>query len=154
MSELLDLYQEVVLDHNSRPRNYKKLEKPSHSADGFNPLCGDKITLYVELEKGVIKDIAFQGAGCAISRASASLMTQSVKGKPAAEAEKLFNEVHRMLTRNPDEAVEDDLGDLAALAGVAEFPSRVKCASLSWHTLKAALKGKHQPVSTETGGAP
>lgn len=150
MSKLAELYQEVVLDHNSKPRNFKKVPAANHHADGFNPLCGDKIAVYIDVEDGVIKDIGFQGTGCAISRASASLMTQSVKGKPAAEAEKLFDEVHHMLTRDPKEPFDDEeMGDLGALAGVAEFPSRVKCASLSWHTLKAALQQKQAATSTE-----
>ena len=150
MSKLAELYQEVVLDHNSKPRNFKRLPEANHEADGFNPLCGDKIMLYLSVEDGVIKDIGFQGTGCAISRASASMMTQRVKGKSPEEAARLFEEVHQMLTRDPAQAVdEDELGDLAALAGVAEFPSRVKCASLSWHTLKAALQSKEKPVTTE-----
>lgn len=150
MSKLAELYQEVVLDHNSKPRNFKQLPAANHEADGFNPLCGDKIMLYLNIQNGVIKDIGFQGTGCAISRASASMMTQKVKGKSPEEAEQLFEEVHQMLTRDPAELVdEEELGDIASLAGVAEFPSRVKCASLSWHTLKAALKSEKKPVTTE-----
>ncbi len=147
MSDLSDLYQEVILDHNRRPRNFGTLSNANHRADGHNPLCGDRLSLFVRVDDGAIGDIAFQGSGCAISKASASLMTESVKGRPVAEAMQLFDRVHRMVTTPPDTAVED-LGKLSVLAGVREFPVRVKCASLAWHTLKAALD--RQPVvSTE-----
>lgn len=150
MSELRELYQEMVLDHNSRPRNFRKLEGATHQSEGFNPLCGDRITLYLQMEGDLIEDVAFQGTGCAISRASASMMTQSIKGKTIEQAEEIFAAFHRMVTRNVGETYEsDDLGDLEVLSGVAEFPSRVKCASLSWHTLNAALENKAQKVSTE-----
>jgi nitrogen fixation NifU-like protein len=144
---LADLYQEVILDHNRRPRNYGALEQPSHRADGHNPLCGDRLSLSLRVDGEVISEIAFQGSGCAISRASASLMTDSVKGRPVAEARALFERFHRMVTTPPDRPVED-LGKLAALAGVREFPVRVKCASLAWHTLKAALD-REPNTSTE-----
>lgn len=150
MSDLQELYQEIVMEHNWRPRNFRKLDDATCSANGFNPFCGDTITLYVALQDDQIVDIAFQGSGCAISRASASLMTESVKGKTRAEAEKLFDALHEMLTRGPSEDVEDEeeLGDLVALAGVAELPTRVKCATLAWHALKGALAGEER-VSTE-----
>lgn len=147
MSELTDLYQEVILDHNRRPRNFGTLESANHCAEGYNPLCGDRLSLFLRVDDGVIGDIRFQGSGCAISRASASLMTDSVKGRGVAEAERLFERFHRMVTTPPGEDVED-MGKLSALAGVREFPVRVKCASLAWHTLKAAL-AKQAVTSTE-----
>jgi nitrogen fixation NifU-like protein len=148
MSELTNLYQEVILDHNKRPRNYQRLADANRTAEGFNPLCGDEIRLYVKVEEGVIRDIGFQGSGCAISKASASLMTSMVKGKTSAEAGALFERFHRMLTSEqaPDAA---ELGKLSVFSGVREFPSRVKCASLAWHTLHAALEEKAEPVTTE-----
>lgn len=147
MSDLNDLYQEVILDHNRRPRNFHPLEAASHTAEGYNPLCGDRLTLYLKVDDGVIADVSFQGSGCAISKASASMMTDALKGKTIADAQALFDRFHRMVTTAPDQAVED-LGKLSALAGVREFPVRVKCASLAWHTLKAALE-QQQKVSTE-----
>lgn len=147
MSELSDLYQEVILDHNRRPRNFRLLEQPSHQAEGYNPLCGDRFNVFLRIDGGVITDIAFQGAGCAISKASASLMTDSVKGRPVGEARDLFERFQRMITTAPDCAVEE-LGKLDALAGVRAFPVRVKCAGLAWHTLKAAL-AQQQKASTE-----
>jgi nitrogen fixation NifU-like protein len=138
VSDLSDLYQEVILDHNRRPRNFRVLERATHHAEGYNPLCGDRLDLFLEIDGDVIADVGFQGSGCAISKASASLMTDSVKGTPIAAARALFERFHRMVTTPPDEEVED-LGKLSALAGVREFPVRVKCASLAWHTLKAAL---------------
>lgn len=147
MSDLTDLYQEVILDHNRKPRNYHELGGASHTAEGYNPLCGDRLTLYLNVKDGVIADVAFQGSGCAISRASASLMTDALKGKTVPEAQALFERFHRMVTTAPDQPVEN-LGKLSALAGVREFPIRVKCASLAWHTLKAAL-AQQQTVSTE-----
>ena len=149
MTDLRDLYQEVILDHNRRPRNFGKLSAANHHAEGRNPLCGDHIMVHLDVEGGVIKSVAFEGAGCAISRASASLMTDAVKGKPIAEAEKMFEEFHRMVTSGVDAEVEAALGKLAVFCGVREFPSRVKCASLAWHTLHAALEDQPQPVSTE-----
>jgi len=150
MSELRELYQEVILDHNKRPRNFHKLEGANRTAEGYNPLCGDQCTVDLRLEGDVIRDISFVGSGCAISKASASLMTDSVKGKTAAEAEILFDKVHSMLTEeHKAEANLDDLGKLAVLSGVWEFPARVKCASLAWHTLRTALRGDGETVSTE-----
>jgi nitrogen fixation NifU-like protein len=147
MSDLTDLYQEVILDHNKRPRNFGTLEGASHHAEGHNPLCGDRLSLDLRVDDGVIGDVRFQGTGCAISRASASLMTDSIKGRRVDEVERLFERFHRMVTTPPDEDVED-LGKLSALAGVREFPVRVKCASLAWHTLKAALNHA-QKTTTE-----
>jgi nitrogen fixation NifU-like protein len=138
MSELSDLYQEVILDHNRRPHNFRVIEAPTAKQEGYNPLCGDRLTLYLTLDGGVIKDAAFQGSGCAISKASASLMTDAVKGKTVAEATALFEQFHEMITSNP-ETPAADLGKLSVLAGVREFPTRVKCASLAWHTMKAAV---------------
>lgn len=150
MSDLSELYQEVILDHNKRPHNFRKLEEANRSAEGHNPLCGDQLTVYARVEDEMIKDIGFQGSGCAISKASASIMTDSVKGKTKAEAEALFAKVHDMLTggRKVQENL-DGLGKLAVLSGVWEFPARVKCASLAWHTLHAALKGEGIAISTE-----
>jgi nitrogen fixation NifU-like protein len=150
MSELSDLYQEVILDHNRRPRNFRVIEAPSHHAEGYNPLCGDRLDLFVAVEGDRIADVAFQGSGCAISKASASLMTDALKGRTVQEARELFERFHRMVTTPPDAPVED-LGKLSVLAGVREFPVRVKCASLAWHTLKAALD-REQRVSTELNG--
>jgi nitrogen fixation NifU-like protein len=147
MSDLTDLYQEVILDHNRRPRNFHAMADASHSAEGYNPLCGDRLTLYLRLADGVVADVAFEGAGCAISKASASLMTDAVKGHTVAEAQALFDRFHRMVTTPPEQPVED-MGKLSALAGVREFPVRVKCASLAWHTLKAAF-GNERRISTE-----
>lgn len=137
-ADLNDLYQEVILDHNRRPRNFRVLERPSHHAEGYNPLCGDRLDLFVNVEADRIADVAFQGSGCAISRASASLMTDAIKGLPLSEVRDLFQRFHAMVTTPPDRGVED-MGKLSVLAGVREFPVRVKCASLAWHTLKAAL---------------
>jgi nitrogen fixation NifU-like protein len=147
MADLNDLYQEVILDHNRRPRNFHALADASHLAEGYNPLCGDRLTLYLKVADGVVTDVSFEGAGCAISKASASLMTDAVKGKSIAEAQALFDRFHRMVTTPPEEPVED-LGKLSALAGVREFPVRVKCASLAWHTLKAAMTNEKR-TSTE-----
>jgi nitrogen fixation protein NifU and related proteins len=147
MSELTDLYQEVILDHNRRPRNFHALPAPSHTAEGYNPLCGDRLSLYLKVDGDIVTEVGFEGSGCAISKASASLMTDSIKGKPVAEVRALFDRFHRMVTTPPDAPVED-LGKLSVLAGVREFPVRVKCASLAWHTLKAALD-RAAKVSTE-----
>ena len=147
MSELSDLYQEVILDHNRRPRNFHALADASHTAEGYNPLCGDRLTLYLKVTEGVISDVAFEGAGCAISKASASMMTDAVKGRTVAEADALFERFHRMVTTPPDRPVED-MGKLSSLAGVREFPVRVKCASLCWHTLQAALN-REELTTTE-----
>ena len=150
MSDLSELYQQVILDHNKSPRNFRKLEGATRTAEGYNPLCGDQITVYVKLEDDVIKDISFQGSGCAISKASASLMTASLKGKTEGEAEILFDRVHKMLIGELDtKSNSHELGKLSILSGVCNFPSRVKCASLSWHTLHAALKGEGKLASTE-----
>jgi nitrogen fixation protein NifU and related proteins len=145
--ELQDLYQEVILDHNMRPRNFRVIES-GRRAEGFNPLCGDRLTVYLRVDDGVIADVAFQGSGCAISKASASLMTESMKGKNLAEAGALFDRFQQMITAQPDSPV-DPLGKLTALAGVRQFPIRVKCASLAWHTLHAALDSRDEVVSTE-----
>jgi nitrogen fixation NifU-like protein len=147
MADLRDLYQEVILEHSKAPRNYRALESANHKAEGFNPLCGDHYTVYVDVEDGKIRDIGFQGAGCAISKASASMMTQSLKGKSTAEAEDMFTRFHALVTGK--NANPDDLGKLTVFAGVSEFPVRVKCASLAWHALHAALQGKQEAVSTE-----
>ena len=147
MSDLSDLYQEVILDHNKRPRNFREIQSPSHQAEGFNPLCGDRLNLYVQVEGDVITDLAFLGSGCAISKASASLMTDELKGRTLAEARTLFARFHQVVTTPPDQPVEE-LGKLSVLAGVREFPVRIKCASLAWHTLKAALD-REQIASTE-----
>jgi nitrogen fixation NifU-like protein len=147
MSDLSDLYQEVILDHNRRPRNFHALADASHSAEGYNPLCGDRLTLYLKVDDGIVTDVSFEGAGCAISKASASMMTDAVKGRTLAEVEALFTRFHRMVTTPPEQAVED-MGKLSSLAGVRVFPVRVKCASLAWHTLKAAMASLPK-VSTE-----
>jgi nitrogen fixation NifU-like protein len=145
--QLDELYQEVILDHNRRPRNFRAIEG-GHKAEGFNPLCGDQITVYVRVNDGVITDVSFQGSGCAISKASASMMTESVKGKTVVEATALFSRFHKMITAPPD-APPEQLGKLTALSGVRQFPIRVKCASLAWHTLQAAIESRDDPVSTE-----
>ena len=150
MSELRDLYQQVILDHSKRPRNFLKLQDADRTAEGHNPLCGDEITIYLKMDGDVIQDIGFQGAGCAISKASASMMTSALKGKTKAEAEALFGKFHEMVTGNRETASDPaGLGKLEVFCGVCEFPVRVKCASLAWHTLRAALDGKGEPVSTE-----
>ena len=149
MSDLRELYQQVILDHNRKPRNFRTLTDANRTAEGHNPLCGDHITLSLKVEDGVIKDAAFQGSGCAISKASASMMTDSIIGKPQEEAETLFRRVHAMLTAGRNGDARDGLGKLAVFAGVREFPARVKCATLAWHTLQAALGGAREPVSTE-----
>jgi len=148
MSELSELYQEVILDHNRRPHNFRVIEGATKQ-EGYNPLCGDRLTLYVSLDGGVIKDVAFQGSGCAISKASASLMTDALKGKTADEARALFDQFHAMITSDHTVPAAD-LGKLSVLAGVREFPTRIKCASLAWHTMKAAVAhDSDAPVSTE-----
>ena len=149
MSDLRELYQEVILDHNKSPRNFRELDGADRHADGYNPLCGDKLAVYVNLDDGVISDVSFLGSGCAISKASASLMTDAVKGKTLVEAQRLFEKFHRMVTGGEDDVDQDELGKLAVLAGVRDYPTRVKCASLAWHTLRGACDDKHEPVSTE-----
>jgi nitrogen fixation NifU-like protein len=146
MSELRDLYQEVILEHSRHPRNFRAMEGANHKAEGFNPLCGDHFTVYLDVKDGAIHDIAFQGAGCAISKASASMMTQSLKGKSAGEAEELFTKFHDLVTGH---GTANEIGKLAAFSGVSEFPLRVKCATLAWHALRAALRGEQETVSTE-----
>lgn len=157
MSELFDLYQEVILDHNKSPRNFGKLEGPLEGAreilhaNGHNPLCGDRLTLYVDTDGKEIRDIKFEGSGCAISKASASLMTEALKGKTVAESTELFEGFHELLTGDPSERAKAgaELGKLAVFEGVREFPIRVKCATLAWHTLQAALEGGTEPATTE-----
>ena len=146
-AELRDLYQEIILDHNRAPRNFRSIPGADRRVEAFNPLCGDHYTIYLRLRDGVIEDVAFEGAGCAISKASASMMTDAIKGRTVAEADALFERFHRMVTTPPDRPVED-MGKLSSLAGVREFPVRVKCASLAWHTLRAAM-AQTPKVSTE-----
>lgn len=148
--DLKELYKDVIVDHNRSPRNFRKIAGATRTQEGFNPLCGDKLMLYLKLDDDRISDLSFEGSGCAISVASASLMSQQLKGKTIAEAEQLFERMHSMLTRDDDDTDLESLGKLAALAGVREYPSRVKCASLCWHTLKNALDHPdNQTVSTE-----
>jgi nitrogen fixation NifU-like protein len=151
LGELGDLYQEVILEHSKAPRNYRKPESANRHADGYNPLCGDRCSVYINMENGAIKDIGFQGSGCAISRASASMMTQALKGKSKEEAARLFEEFHNLVTGDPEAMKKaQDLGKLAVFSGVSKFPARVKCATLAWHTLQSALEGKEdETVSTE-----
>ena len=146
MSEPEDLYQEQILDHNKSPRNFRVMENANHKAEGFNPLCGDHVTVYLRLHDGRIEDISFQGSGCAISKASASMMTAELKGKQEADAQELFDKVHKMLT---GEDADLGLGKLTVLSGVCKFPARVKCATLAWHTMNSALKGVPEIASTE-----
>ncbi|MBA3903951.1 MAG: SUF system NifU family Fe-S cluster assembly protein [Rhodocyclaceae bacterium] len=148
MSDLRDLYQEVIFDHYKHPRNFHRIEGADRVAEGYNPLCGDTIKVFLKVENGIVADVGFEGCGCAISTASASLMTEAVKGRTVAEAERLFGEFHAMIT-DPKEPAHHDLGKLEVLCGVKEFPTRVKCATLAWHTLHNALEGKAEPVSTE-----
>jgi nitrogen fixation NifU-like protein len=149
MSDLSDLYQEILLEHNSKPHNFRKLDDATVSAEGYNPLCGDQYTLYLKMNDDVIADIGFQGAGCAISKASASMLTQRVKGMTVKEAEEVFSQFHKMLTERGAEVDYDILEDLELLSGVAEYPTRIKCAILVWHTLHSALDGKEDVVTTE-----
>jgi nitrogen fixation NifU-like protein len=152
MSELDELYQEVILDHNKSPRNFRMMAHANRKAEGYNPLCGDQVTVYLQLEDGVIKDISFQGSGCAISKASASMMTAALKGKSETEARALFENVHNMLTGHANGAAQESrkrVGKLAILSGVSKFPARVKCASLAWHTVNSALNAEEEVVSTE-----
>ena len=148
--DLGDLYQEIILEHNKSPRNFKRLEQPAHRAEGYNPLCGDRCQVYIEMDGDAIKEITFQGSGCAISRASASMMTQMVKGKSKEEAAKLFEQFHDLVTGEKSaEEKAGELGKLKVFSGVSKFPARVKCATLAWHTLQSALADKHDPVTTE-----
>jgi len=149
-ADLGELYQEVILEHSKAPRNYRRPVGANREAEGYNPLCGDRCTVFLDVEGDAIKDIGFQGSGCAISRASASIMTQSVKGKSKEEARRLFEQFHRLVTGNESAiASAQEMGKLAVFAGVSKFPARVKCATLAWHTLQSALEGKREPVSTE-----
>ncbi|MGR8935711.1 MAG: Fe-S cluster assembly sulfur transfer protein SufU [Gammaproteobacteria bacterium] len=147
--DLRDLYQEVIFDHNRNPRNFRVMENANRQVEGFNPLCGDRLTLYLRVEDHVINDASFQGSGCAISTASVSLMTEIVKGKTEAEAEKLFEIFHKMTTGKDKDVQLEAVGKLAVLAGVRDYPARVKCATLAWHTLDAALKNREHSVTTE-----
>ncbi len=151
MADWRELYQELILDHGRRPRNFRQPEGANRQAEGFNPLCGDRIRLYLKMENGVIADLGFQGSGCAISTASASLLTDRLKGKTAKEAEAVFQKFHQLILQS-DAAVpaEPELGKLHALAGVAKFPTRIKCATLAWHTLHAALAATDAPVKVST----
>jgi nitrogen fixation NifU-like protein len=149
-NELRELYQQVILDHNKSPRNFRVIENANHYSEGFNPLCGDRIDIYLDVENGIVKDISFQGRGCAISKASASLMSSMVKGKTVEEAEKLFEKFHDLITgKLGDDPDIEELGKLAVFAGVRDFPARVKCASLAWHTMINALKEEKDIVTTE-----
>jgi nitrogen fixation NifU-like protein len=149
-SDLRDLYQEVILDHSKHPQNFREPADANRTAEGYNPLCGDQVKVYAKVEDNVIADLAFQGSGCAISKASASMMTTSLKGKTIVEAERIFEQFHHMVTgENGDRADTSKLGKLAVFSGVCEFPSRVKCASLAWHALRSALQGERKSVSTE-----
>ena len=150
MSDLRELYQSVILDHNKAPRNFRRPAAANRSAKGHNPLCGDQLSVFLTVEDGVVKDAAFEGSGCAISTASASLMTEGVKGRRVEDIEKMFENFHRLMTSNPSSPAEDEgLGKLAVFGGVREFPVRVKCATLAWHTLRAALHGSAAPATTE-----
>lgn len=147
--DLRDLYQEVIFDHNRNPRNFRVMADADRKVEGFNPLCGDRLTLYLKLNGDVITDVSFQGSGCAISTASVSLMTEIIKDKTMDEAEALFKQFHEMTTGKGEQANLEAVGKLAVLAGVREYPARVKCATLAWHTLDAAIKNEQQSVSTE-----
>ncbi len=152
-SDLRDLYQQVIVDHSKRPRNFRVVEGANRKVDGYNPLCGDKVTIYLKIEEGVVRDLSFQGSGCAISTASASLLTEALKGKTLSEAAALFESFHDLVTGlAPEHTEPDKLGKLAAFSGVCDYPTRVKCATLAWHTLRAALEDEQKaqkPVSTE-----
>ena len=149
MSDLRELYQQVILDHNKNPRNFRELPGAARKVEGYNPLCGDHYTVYVDLDGGVIRDVSFTGSGCAISKASASVMSSTVKGKSTEEAHRLFEVFHRLVTGDQGGLSANELGRLAAFSGVSEFPARVKCASLPWHTLKTAIESDEQVVTTE-----
>lgn len=148
--EMRNLYQEVIFDHNRNPRNFRVIENANRVVDGYNPLCGDRLTLYLSIDdNGVIQDASFQGEGCAISTASVSLMTEMIKGKSVQDAEQLFEQFHNITTSHDDEIKLEELGKLAVLAGVRDYPSRVKCATLPWHTMNAAIKNEATTVTTE-----
>jgi nitrogen fixation NifU-like protein len=152
MSELSELYQQVILDHNKKPRNFRVLEGANRVSEGFNPLCGDHLTVYMHMDEGVVSDLSFIGTGCAISKAAASMMTQAVKGKSREDAQTLFDEFHRMVTGELDEASEPNhLGRLTIFSGVRDYPARVKCASLPWHTMHAALEGEDTATTENLG---
>jgi nitrogen fixation NifU-like protein len=146
---LRELYQEVIVDHSKQPRNFGQLPNASHQKEGFNPLCGDRLTVYLKEKNGVLEKLNFEGCGCAISTASASLMTEVLRGKTLEEVDSIFNNFHQLMTQGQNELLESQLGKLAVLAGVAQYPARVKCATLAWHTLKAALLADPNPVTTE-----
>lgn len=148
--DLRDLYQEVILDHSKKPRNFHALPEATHHAEGFNPLCGDRLTVYLKVDNNTIQDVSFEGSGCAISKSSASMMTSSVKGKTVEEIQTMFEKFHEMLSRDVCRQYDATaLGKLAVFSGVCEFPARVKCATLAWHTLRSALEGKSSPATTE-----
>ena len=149
MSDLRELYQQVILDHNKNPRNFREMEGATARVDGYNPLCGDHYTVFLKTDGDTIQEVSFTGSGCAISKASASVMSSTVKGKSRSEAERLFETFHRLVTGDASGLSAADLGRLAAFSGVSEFPARVKCATLAWHTLKTALEGKDEKVTTE-----
>ena len=149
MSDLRELYQQVILDHNKNPRNFHDMPDSTSHVDGYNPLCGDHYTIYLKTEGDTIREVSFTGNGCAISKASASVMSSTVKGKSKDEAEKLFDIFHKLVTGEVSSLSADELGRLAAFSGVSEFPARVKCATLAWHTLRSALEGKEEKVTTE-----
>ena len=154
MSELSELYQQVILDHNKKPRNFKELEGANRVAEGFNPLCGDQLKVFLRVDDGAVQDVSFVGSGCAISKASASMMTQSLKGKSREEALVLFEEFHRMVLGELDEEAEPNhLGRLKIFSGVRDYPARVKCASLAWHTMRAALEGEEMATTENLGPA-
>ncbi len=149
MPDLRELYQELILEHSKNPRNFRALENADRKAEGFNPLCGDHFTVYLKLNGDVISELSFQGSGCAISKSSASVMTQVLKGKNKRQAEELFNKFHDLVTGKSRNGAEEEIGKLAAFSGVSEFPVRVKCATLAWHAVHAALEGSSEPVTTE-----
>ncbi len=149
MSDLRELYQQVILDHNKNPRNFHEMADATARVDGYNPLCGDHYTVFLKTDGDKIAEVSFTGSGCAISKASASVMSSTVKGKSKEEAERLFETFHRLVTGDPSSLSAADLGRLAAFSGVSEFPARVKCATLAWHTLRSALEGGAEKVSTE-----
>ncbi len=145
--DIRELYQEVILDHNRKPRNFRKIEEPTHHAEGYNPLCGDQIEVFLTVHEGIIEDVSFVGEGCAISTASSSMMTEAIKGKPIEEFEKLFDHFHEAVTHEGE--IADDLGQLKILTGVRDYPTRVKCATLAWHAINAALNEEQKVVKTE-----
>lgn len=149
MSDIHDLYEQTILDHNKSPRNYGSLEGANRTAEGYNPLCGDHYNVYLIVENGIVKDVKFEGSGCAISKASASIMSSVIKGKSVAEAKTLFDKFHRLVTTQVEESEKEDLGRLKVFAGVCDYPARVKCASLAWHTMAAAMNEDQKKVTTE-----